>query len=169
MQRLEQRSAGQTQCKPLSMRLTCAMHLQEAQEAAIPAPSANELPDHPQPDLSAFPAAMTPEGAQQPPDTTTAAMLLSQHLQNAAQSRAVAPDGTPLETPVVPVAGGEGGAEGAEAEAAAAAAAAAASADLGGSPGEGAEASTKYTGVRRNKGGRFSARIKLGGTNKCAR
>jgi hypothetical protein len=27
---------------------------------------------------------------------------------------------------------------------------------------------TKFTGVRKNKGGRFSARIKLGGTNRCA-
>jgi hypothetical protein len=30
------------------------------------------------------------------------------------------------------------------------------------------ETQTKYTGVRRNKGGRFSARIKLGGVNRCA-
>jgi hypothetical protein len=34
--------------------------------------------------------------------------------------------------------------------------------------GEAGETSTKYTGVRRNKGGRFSARIKIAGTNKCA-
>lgn len=30
------------------------------------------------------------------------------------------------------------------------------------------ESHTKYTGVRKNKGGRYSARIKLGGANKCA-
>lgn len=29
------------------------------------------------------------------------------------------------------------------------------------------ESHTKYTGVRKNKGGRYSARIKLGGANKC--
>ena len=34
--------------------------------------------------------------------------------------------------------------------------------------GEAGETSTKYTGVRKNKGGRFSARIKISGTNKCA-
>lgn len=32
---------------------------------------------------------------------------------------------------------------------------------------EAQETQTKYTGVRKNKGGRFSARIKLGGVNRC--
>lgn len=30
------------------------------------------------------------------------------------------------------------------------------------------ESATKFTGVRQNKGGRFSARIKIGGSNRCA-
>jgi hypothetical protein len=39
---------------------------------------------------------------------------------------------------------------------------------VGLTPDANGETSTKYTGVRRNKGGRYSARIKISGTNKCA-
>jgi hypothetical protein len=96
------------------------------------------------PPTSAIPAPFDP-ATQAAIDQTAAEQLLARHMQAGLSAAAAA-----ASTPEAAVGGGVDG-EG-----------------LGLATDAIGETSTKYTGVRRNKGGRYSARIKIAGTNKCA-
>ena len=111
-----------------------------------------------------IPAPFNPS-TQPPMDQAAAEQLLAQHRQGTAAAAAAAAnvdaaeapaaaEGTPAAPAVAPPAAGtpEGTPPQYQLQ----------------EPSEHGETATKYTGVRRNKGGRFSARIKIAGTNKCA-
>lgn len=117
-----------------------AMENSAALAVPVPQVPVAGLPQHP----PAVPAVVS--NAAVP----TAEMIYSQHIQQAAAANAANVLATA--PPTLPTMSADG-ADAAQMEAMHAA-------------NEAQETQTKYTGVRKNKGGRFSARIKLGGVNR---